>query len=278
MSPLDRAEQKLSELRAKAKPNAALIGKVEARVRMLKDLEVTKQSMLIAADRVIKGAAAIAPKWKRERKEARDAERRAKRNKSERAKHENAREMGKRQGYAPDTGNLESLPVNRRHDILEHMLGQRMINEAEKAAGDHFIFLCQSAEMIGFRSTGDSDRVSGAGPRSGPGDVALHAKDELERVERHLGVTGFRILYETLHRGKTLAQIASWLTSGSMNGEASKRDRLYVGARVREILESLSHMRAATGAPRKDGSKPLVWKSDDAQPSDRPDLREPSSS
>ncbi len=180
-------------------------------------------------------------------------------------------ELGHKCVKGPYSGEAESVRVNIRHDVLEHMHARRGISDAEKAAGDRFVQLCEMASIGGARAVDYSRTpVDGGGIADTLSEQVMRAAKDLAQVRNCLGETGMRILEMVLVSGLTLRQVAATNAYETVKWKR-KRSEQYIGRRFKEALADLALLWAAHGRKR---GKMSSWMGDGARAEHRPDLHE----
>jgi len=134
-----------------------------------------------------------------------------------------------------------TVKINKRHDLLTWWHSRKAIDDAQFIAGKRFQSIWYRARIGGQGSLDPSKPFIDRSITSDHiQDHILDALQQLKILSSVLGQKDYSLLCHALCEGKTLSDL-------SLSYRGTKGDREYIGWRIRDALDALSHFWGARG-------------------------------
>ena len=138
------------------------------------------------------------------------------------------------------------MPINRRHDVIVWLHSRGMIDDAQKMAGDRFLWLWERMESGARAMDYGKEPVDGGAAWPDLDVKAIEAAKILDRLRIEVGHPDYSLLQHAICRRDTIAKIAL-----GRYGNAREIDQKYLGRRLRDALDVAAHHWGLTTGPAK---------------------------
>lgn len=122
-----------------------------------------------------------------------------------------------------------------RNDPLADMMAKKQIDQCDYTAGRHWQAAYENAELGGARAIDPTkEAVDGGRMPEALSAIQMRGMQDMRAAREALGPEGAALVMDILGTGWSIKQAAL------ARGRTAERDRLYIGARFRECLNTLA--------------------------------------